>query len=303
MDRKFDMQCVMRMGADFNLFPFPESYTEPVPMFLDFRNSFHRAIMVLDRNVSVKDIQLLKFQYEVKQSGAMYTISRDIPESPIVNKIHDIVNTRGASIVAIYLERGILKMKVKFHHTADASISEHLLSMSMDDENFHIDYLGPSEGIKKNILDLDRMFSLTALSFSVDEEASSQDTLARFPEGTIFELQNKAGANMTILAYPDRMDATPEGATEISRDDLIYETGYSHAVLNAIRSTAFSEGIVRYNYFGRLENGRVRLMILLLKSHLTAYLSVLDRVRKENPKWNLALDGVSHVRDSIFLDF
>lgn len=291
------------MGSSFNLFSFPESYVAPIPIFLDFRNSFHRATMVIDRNVSMKDVQMLKFQYEVKQAGPLYTISRDIPESPILKKIHDLVNTTAASIVVIYLEKQVLKMKLKFHHNADADISEHLLSMALQYDDFHIEYLGPSAGIKEDTMELDRMFSLTALTFSIDEDASNPNTLARFPDGTVFELQNKAGSHMTVLAYPDRITSVPEGVLEISREDQIYETRYSHPALDAIRSQAYARGVVRYNYFGLLENGRVRIRILLLKSHLTAYLSILDEIRTENSRWNIVLEGVSGICDSTFSDF
>jgi len=303
VDRKFDRQCVIWMGTDFNLFTFPESYVEPIPIFLDFRNSFHRATMVIDRSVSMKDIQMLKFQYEVKQSGSLYTISRDIPEGPLVKKIHDLVNTHAASVVAIYLEKRVLKMKIKFHHNAEGDISEHLLSMALQFEDFHVEYLGPSFGIREDLLELDRMFSLTSLSFSIDEDASNPKTLRRFPDGTVFELQNKAGKHMTVLAYPDRITSVPEGVLEISGDDLIYETEYSHPALDAIRSEAYAEGVVRYNYFGKLEDGRLKVRILLLKSHLTAYLSLLDKIRKENSQWNIVLDGVSRIGDSTFSDF
>ena len=303
IDKKFDMQCVIWIGSDLSLFSFPESYNEPIPIFLDFRNSFHRATMVIDRSVSMKDIQKLKFQYEVKQSGSLYTISRDIPESALVKRIHDLVNTHAASIVAIYLEKKLLKIKIKFHHSADREISDHLLSMALQYEDFFIEYLGPSSGIKEDLLELDRMFSLTALSFSINEDSSTRDTLARFPEGTVFELQNKAGNHMAILAYPETMTDVPQGVVQISREDSIYETEYSHPALDIIRSEAYAQGIVRYNYFGKLENSRLRVRILLLKSHLTAYLSILERIGKENGSWNIVLDGVTSITDSTFSNF
>ena len=303
IDKKFDMQSVIWIGADLNLFSFPESYAEPIPIFLDFRNSFHRATMVIDRSVSMKDIQMLKFQYEVKQSGSLYTISRDIPESALVKRIHDLVNTHAASIVAIYLEKKVLKIKIKFHHSVDREISDHLLSMALQYEDFHIEYLGPSAGIKEDILELNRMFSLTSLSFSIDEDTSTQNTLARFPAGTVFELQNKAGSHMAILAYPDEMTDVPQGVLEISREDSIYETEYSHPALDIIRSEAYARGVVRYNYFGKMKDGRLKVRILLLKSHLTAYLSILEKIAREKGQWNIVLDGVSSVNDSTFLDF
>lgn len=298
IDRKLSMRCVISIQTSDYLFSLPASFRHPIPIFLDFRDSFTSAIVILCKDISSKEMQMISHRGKVSDHGRYYSVFVNIPGNEITEKLHFLINMRGLMVNSIYEASGKTVIDVRFHTSLLQQVSNKILELTQCSSAVTLDYFGPSQGLISILHELDQRFGISVLSYSIpyDDGIVSLDT--GINEDCIAEVENKSGDKVGLLMF----GRCPSTLERVSPDSDVCLSHISHPLYVGVRKLAFESGIIRFAYFLKLKEGRLHMSNVVLSEQVYDYFQVIKKTAEMNRDTELVLTRVDKINDDFLSD-
>ncbi len=259
---------------------------------LQVGDKFHIRYHISRQNSESREIRLFLETVKAKLIDGNWVsivLDSDI-SSTWKTSLREFSKIKATSILLSYVEGGIVKFRVRFHHSTLGIISDLILNTKQGSQSMDINYLGRSHGAKRLLGEIAEKIPLKSIRFF--SEIPSRNNL---PDGKWIREVNSSTSNKRVHAIYEFEKEMEESENLVHISGRIYEGITEEGIHTFFNSRATELGVIRLSRVQRRTAKGLETEVILPAIYSGTYLSILSEANMKFPDWNLKLLEVSDV--------
>lgn len=297
VDKRLDRECEFTFSWDDSAFGLSEKYGLIAPgVFLKIENEIDIYYHVMADPSSIQEMRNALILLQAENIGEDWIIRQRITDNGFLGALNEILGIPSVILDMILMVRGRLHMRFRFHHSVENMVSDYIMAQLLGKMNFSVHYLGKSRGFMNTLMDINDIMPLSMVRYSVTAPEYEKPP-PKNPIGMKWERVRKYVRGDRILHYVYFSYTEPPVVSQknyhtISAEDHLYETVTGNEVITFINENSEKKRLVRIGALHFFDGTSLDIKVVISKSSVKGYLSVLSSAREKFPEWNLELTGI-----------
>lgn len=251
---------------------------------------------VAEDQSSSREIKLFLESAGAKLVNGNWISTMDINQLSLTwrNAVTEFAKMKSTVLLLFYLERGVVRFKLRFHHSELKAISDLILKTKEEESDLEVEYLGKSRGILSIIKDLSEKIPLTRLNFCTAIPESS----GMYPGPWIREVRNGSTYEQVDAVYYLENEIE-DSATMKKISGHVYDGSSDEKIHSFFTQRSNELGVVRICRIQERTESEIVSEIILPTEHLSTYLSVLGEANEKFKGWNVRIMGISNIAEDL----
>ncbi|MFG1519933.1 MAG: hypothetical protein AAE977_05610 [Thermoplasmataceae archaeon] len=297
VDKRLDRECEFIFSWNDSVFDLSEKYGLIAPgVFLKSENEIDIYYHITADPSSIYEMRNALIILQAENIGEDWVIKQRITDNGFLGALNEILVIPSVVLDMIMMIKGNLHMRFRFHHSVENVVSNYIMAQLLGKMDFSVHYLGKSRGFMNTLKDINDIMPLSMVRYSVTAPEYEKPP-TKNPIGMKWERVRKYVRGDRILHYVYFGYTEPPAESQkyyytISEKDHLYETVTGNDVITFINENSEKKRLVRIGALHFFDGTNLEIKVVISKSSVKDYLSVLSSAREKFPEWDLQLTGI-----------
>ncbi len=234
-------------------------------------------------------------EFNADKKGDMWTIERTVDEG--TQKFADaclkIIRMESSVLDIIFLQNGTFYVNIIFNHSILQQVSDVILN-EISQLNAKMEYFGQRKGASSTIELLKNLMPLSYVMLSVKPPAEISQEINKLLGNKWFKRLKMPLSITDLSGFVVKGDSlSDQEVSDQVPNEHAFETAFATKIIKEILNGCINERIVATGITEMMNNGIVSMEFYLPEFMLNPFISIVSKVSKSNPSWNLSLSSVN----------